>query len=180
MSAPVEYRQQVEASRLGSSFTEWESVMEQLIHTAARIPWNKGKLVGQKAPIKLKDIWAIRVRLQIGNRTRELAPGFIGSACTRTIIRNAVPSHTRRTYGRVGVVVASLVVGFSVWSAQPATAIRVAVEDPAPNTQSAASTGASLFSTRRGASGADRLLGTSTYRQQRTPKPCKVDLSSTS
>ena len=47
--------------------------MEQLIHTAARIPWNKGKLVGQKVPLKLKDIWAIRVRLQIGHRTRELA-----------------------------------------------------------------------------------------------------------
>jgi integrase len=38
-----------------------------------RPPWNKGKLVGQKAPLKLKDIWAIRVRLQIGRRTRELA-----------------------------------------------------------------------------------------------------------
>lgn len=47
--------------------------MEQPIHTAARIPWNKGKLVGQKAPLKLKDIWAIRVRLQIGRRVRELA-----------------------------------------------------------------------------------------------------------
>ena len=30
-------------------------------------PWNKGKLVGQKAPLKLKDIWAIRVRLQISD-----------------------------------------------------------------------------------------------------------------
>jgi integrase len=48
--------------------------MEQSIHAAKqRIPWNKGKLVGQKAPLKLKDIWAIRVRLQIGERTRELA-----------------------------------------------------------------------------------------------------------
>jgi hypothetical protein len=28
-----------------------------------RTPWNKGKLVGQKAPLKLKEIWAIRVRL---------------------------------------------------------------------------------------------------------------------
>ena len=28
-------------------------------------PWNKGKLIGQKAPFKLKEIWAIRVRLQI-------------------------------------------------------------------------------------------------------------------
>ena len=36
-------------------------------------PWNKGKLVGQKAPFKLKDIWAIRIRLQLQHRTRELA-----------------------------------------------------------------------------------------------------------
>lgn len=36
-------------------------------------PWNKGKVVGQKAPLKLKDIWAIRVRLQMERRTRELA-----------------------------------------------------------------------------------------------------------
>jgi hypothetical protein len=60
--------------KLGTSFMGWELIMEQLIHTAVRyMPWNKGKLVGQKAPLKLKDIWAIRVRLQIGKRTRELA-----------------------------------------------------------------------------------------------------------
>jgi integrase len=35
--------------------------------------WNKGKLVGQKAPFKLKEIWAIRVRLQMQGRLRELA-----------------------------------------------------------------------------------------------------------
>jgi integrase len=34
---------------------------------------NKGKLVGQKAPFKLKEIRAIRVRLQLANRRRELA-----------------------------------------------------------------------------------------------------------
>lgn len=38
-----------------------------------REPWNKGKLVGQKAPFKLKDIWAPRVRLQLEGRVRELA-----------------------------------------------------------------------------------------------------------
>ena len=38
-----------------------------------RIPWNKGKLVGQKPPLKLKEIWAIRIRLQIANRIRDLA-----------------------------------------------------------------------------------------------------------
>jgi integrase len=36
-------------------------------------PWNKGKLVGQKAPLKLKEIWAIRTRLQLAERTRDLA-----------------------------------------------------------------------------------------------------------
>jgi integrase len=40
---------------------------------AHREPWNKGKLVGQKAPFKLKDIWALRVRLQMEARVRELA-----------------------------------------------------------------------------------------------------------
>ena len=38
-----------------------------------KVPWNKGKIVGQKAPLKLKDMWAIRIRLQLGRRTRELA-----------------------------------------------------------------------------------------------------------
>jgi integrase len=38
-----------------------------------REPWNKGKIVGQKAPFKPKDIWALRVRLQMENRVRELA-----------------------------------------------------------------------------------------------------------
>ena len=36
-------------------------------------PWNKGKIVGQKAPFKVRDIWAIRVRLQMQSRRRELA-----------------------------------------------------------------------------------------------------------
>lgn len=38
-----------------------------------KTPWNKDKLVGQKLPLKLKDIWAIRTRLQLTKRTRELA-----------------------------------------------------------------------------------------------------------
>ena len=36
-------------------------------------PWNKGKLTGQKPPFKLKEIWAIRIRLQLNNRIRDLA-----------------------------------------------------------------------------------------------------------
>lgn len=37
------------------------------------VPWNKNRLVGQKAPLKLKEIWAIRIRLQLANKTRDLA-----------------------------------------------------------------------------------------------------------
>ncbi|MBL7000201.1 MAG: hypothetical protein ISR73_10105 [Gammaproteobacteria bacterium] len=37
------------------------------------IPWNKGKLIGQKSPLKLKEIWAIRVRLQLTDCIRDLA-----------------------------------------------------------------------------------------------------------
>ena len=36
-------------------------------------PWNKGKLLGQKPPLKLKEIWGIRIRLQLVHRARELA-----------------------------------------------------------------------------------------------------------
>jgi integrase len=42
-------------------------------NATAREPWNKGKIVGQKAPFKLKEIWALRVRLQMESRIRELA-----------------------------------------------------------------------------------------------------------
>jgi len=37
------------------------------------IPWNKGKLTGQKPPLKLHEIWEIRIRLQIAKKTRDLA-----------------------------------------------------------------------------------------------------------
>jgi integrase len=39
----------------------------------AHAPWNKGILVGQKPPLKLKEICAIRIRLQISSRIRDLA-----------------------------------------------------------------------------------------------------------
>jgi integrase len=37
------------------------------------IPWNKGKLIGPKPPLQPKHVWAIRTRLQIAGRTRDLA-----------------------------------------------------------------------------------------------------------
>ena len=36
-------------------------------------PWNKGRLIGQKPPLKLKEIWAIRIRLQFAGHLRDLA-----------------------------------------------------------------------------------------------------------
>jgi len=41
--------------------------------TRSRDPWNKGRLIGQKLPLKLKEIWAIRIRLQLAERLRDLA-----------------------------------------------------------------------------------------------------------
>lgn len=38
-----------------------------------REPWNKGRLVGQKRPLKPKDVWTIRVSLQMEKRRRDLA-----------------------------------------------------------------------------------------------------------
>ena len=37
------------------------------------VPWNKGKLPGQKKPLKQQDIWAIRIRLQLSGNIRDLA-----------------------------------------------------------------------------------------------------------
>lgn len=38
-----------------------------------RESWNKGRLIGQKPPLKLKDIWAIRIHLQNAHAVRDLA-----------------------------------------------------------------------------------------------------------
>ena len=39
---------------------------------ASRVVWNKGRLVGQKRPLRPKEVWAIRVRLQIEDRKPDL------------------------------------------------------------------------------------------------------------
>ena len=38
-----------------------------------RNAWNKGRLLGQKPPLKPKEIWSIRICLQLANRARDLA-----------------------------------------------------------------------------------------------------------
>jgi hypothetical protein len=38
-----------------------------------RTPWNKGKLIGAKPPLRIKNVWAIRSTLQLSGRIRDLA-----------------------------------------------------------------------------------------------------------
>lgn len=38
-----------------------------------RVAWNKGRIIGQKAPLRQQEIWSIRTRLEIANNPRELA-----------------------------------------------------------------------------------------------------------
>lgn len=44
-----------------------------MIQENQNVPWNKGKLIGQKLPLKLKEIWGIRIRLQMEKNSRQLA-----------------------------------------------------------------------------------------------------------
>ena len=41
--------------------------------TSPQEPWNKGRLIGQKRPLKLQEIWGIRIRLQLEGHSRDLA-----------------------------------------------------------------------------------------------------------
>ena len=36
-------------------------------------PWNKGKIIGQRPPLKPQEVWSIRVRLQMAGKMRDLA-----------------------------------------------------------------------------------------------------------
>jgi integrase len=40
---------------------------------ARRMPWNKGKLIGARPPLRSKHVWSIRTRLQVEGRVRDLA-----------------------------------------------------------------------------------------------------------
>jgi integrase len=42
------------------------------VATNKRIPWNKGKLIGPRPPLRQNQVWAIRTRLQIEQRVRDL------------------------------------------------------------------------------------------------------------
>ncbi|WP_338334335.1 tyrosine-type recombinase/integrase [Xanthomonas euvesicatoria] len=81
-----------------------------IIHThQPHEPWNKGKLIGQKAPLKPKDIWAIRIRLQLGHKIRDLALFNLAidsklGACDLVKLRVSDVSHGRQMASRAMVM----------------------------------------------------------------------------
>ena len=71
-----------------------------------RTPWNKGRLVGQKRPLRPKEVWAIRVRLQIKHNKRDLAMFNLAidsklRGCDLVCLRVDVPRQSPRI-GRAG------------------------------------------------------------------------------
>ncbi|MEH2519160.1 integrase [Bradyrhizobium sp. AZCC 1610] len=42
-------------------------------NVSKHVPWNKGKVVGAKPPLRPKHVWSIRTKLQVEGRLRDLA-----------------------------------------------------------------------------------------------------------
>jgi integrase len=49
--------------------------MVEVLSTKAlkHVPWNKGKIVGAKPPLRPKHVWSIRTKLQVEGQVRDLA-----------------------------------------------------------------------------------------------------------
>ena len=48
-------------------------MQDSITNEVIQVPWNKGRIMGQKPPLKRNEIWAIRIRLQIEGQIRNLA-----------------------------------------------------------------------------------------------------------
>ncbi len=84
-------------------------LMESTHNPQRHETWNKGKLVGQKTPFKLKEIWAIRIRLQMQERLRALALFDLGidsklRACDLVRLRVRDVCHGDRVAARAMVL----------------------------------------------------------------------------
>ena len=56
-----------------STSTEETNHVRPTKNRQTRAPWNKGTLTGPKSLLKVREIWAIRIRLQRANKLRDLA-----------------------------------------------------------------------------------------------------------
>ena len=77
--------------------------------TTPHSPWNKGRLIGQKPPLKLREVWTVRTRLQMAGNAREVAlfnlavdNALGGCDLARLIVRNL--AHRSQVLARVTVV----------------------------------------------------------------------------
>ena len=50
-----------------------DQVPSAVTETTGRTPWNKGKLVGAKPPLRPSHVWSIRTKLQMAGKKRDLA-----------------------------------------------------------------------------------------------------------
>ena len=50
-----------------------EAQLTQEAAAATKVPWNKGKMIGSKPPLRIKNVWSIRTKLQVAGRLRDLA-----------------------------------------------------------------------------------------------------------
>lgn len=71
-----------------------------ILAVSKHVPWNKGKIVGAKPPLRPKHVWSIRTKLQVEGRMRDLARRPRDSRTSRRLIsgagqsRAALPSQT--------------------------------------------------------------------------------------
>ena len=83
--------------------------MNTLTISSQKAVWNKGKLVGQKLPLKLEEIWAIRIRLELAEKIRDLALFNLAidsklRACDLTSLKVNDVSHAGKVQSRAMVV----------------------------------------------------------------------------
>lgn len=48
-------------------------ILSTVERASKRVPWNKGKIIGAKPPLRPKHVWSIRTKLQVEGRLRDLA-----------------------------------------------------------------------------------------------------------
>jgi hypothetical protein len=54
-----------------------------------RVPWNKGRIIGQKRPLLPRHVWSICVRLEMAGNVRDLA---LFNMAVDSMLRGAISS----------------------------------------------------------------------------------------